>query len=172
MKTAEARFWAKVDTTGGFESCWLWQGAQKGKGYGHFFVDGHYVSTHRFALELKLGGPIAPDMQACHTCDNKICCNPAHLYEGTAAENARDASDRGLLDFPRARGDRHGSKTCPEAVPRGVRVHTAKLTEEAVREIRRLSAQGMSSVRLGRAYGVNSSTVLRILSGRRWAHVV
>lgn len=31
----------------------------------------------------------------CHTCDNRICCNPAHLYVGTAASNTRDMMVRG-----------------------------------------------------------------------------
>lgn len=30
-----------------------------------------------------------------HTCDNPPCCNPAHLYRGTALDNARDRDTRG-----------------------------------------------------------------------------
>ena len=29
-------------------------------------------------------------MQICHSCDNKQCINPLHLWAGTASENMRD----------------------------------------------------------------------------------
>lgn len=171
MASPEERFWAKVDRSAGPDGCWPWTGAKKGKGYGHLFVDGHFEGAHRFSLELALGRRLGSGMQANHTCDNPPCVNPAHLYEGTGSENGMDASRRGALNFPRARGDRNGSRAHPETLSRGERINTAKLTEEAVREIRRLSADGLSSVVLGATYGVASSTVQRIVARKYWRHV-
>jgi hypothetical protein len=56
---------------------------------------GRGTKAHRYALELALGRPLDPGKYACHHCDNKVCCNPAHLYEGTAQDNSDDAVTRG-----------------------------------------------------------------------------
>jgi len=49
------------------------------------------------ALMLAKGWPPVDAMMACHTCDNPICCNPGHLWWGTAAENMQDASAKGRM---------------------------------------------------------------------------
>jgi hypothetical protein len=44
-------------------------------------IDKLQVPAHRFALERKLGRPIAQGFQARHLCGNPSCVNPAHLVE-------------------------------------------------------------------------------------------
>jgi hypothetical protein len=91
------RFWSKVDRSGGPDACWPWTGRCYAAGYGQVGFKGRTTSAHRVALELSRGRP--PKHLACHTCDNPPCCNPRHLYDGTASQNAADAYARGRGAF-------------------------------------------------------------------------
>ena len=81
---------------------------------------------------------------ACHTCDNRWCVNPAHLYAGTRAENMADCTERG----------RHHK-------PRGANHWRAKLSVDAVRQLRERRAAGETTVHLAEEFGINTGTVSR-----------
>ena len=89
-----ARFWRRVQR-GRSGTCWEWQGAITTSGYGTLSVAGRMMPAHRRALELARGAQILPGLMVCHRCDNRRCCNPAHLVVGTASDNARDMYERG-----------------------------------------------------------------------------
>ena len=90
-KTREELFWEKVDKSAGPNDCWPWRGARNYKGYGGF--QGRIAS--RLALEFSTGKELPANLQACHSCDNPPCCNPGHLFIGTAADNLRDSISKG-----------------------------------------------------------------------------
>lgn len=93
--TAIELFWSNVDRSGGPDACWPWLRFRLANGYGRVAGPNHsMVYAHRMALELSLGRPIATGKMSCHTCDNPPCCNPTHLYEGTAVDNVRDRDAR------------------------------------------------------------------------------
>jgi hypothetical protein len=52
------------------------------------------VPAHRLAWE-EVYGPIPPRLWVLHKCDVRNCVNPAHLFLGTAADNARDMHTKG-----------------------------------------------------------------------------
>ena len=60
-------------------------------GYGKISIKGQATGTHRVAWELA-NGPIPDGLHVCHKCDNPPCCDPTHLFLGTAADNAADRS--------------------------------------------------------------------------------
>lgn len=132
------------------EGCWDWIGPVNLRGYGVLNARRRRFAAHRFSYELFHGG-LKREALVCHHCDNPRCVNPAHLYQGTASDNANDASKRGRLGFNR--GEAH---------------YAAKITQNDVQVIR---ASGASHASLARTYGISESTVRSIRKRTRWSHV-
>jgi hypothetical protein len=83
--------WLSYTAPADERGCWNWIGAKISAGYGALRVDGKLVTAHRLALFFKLGR--WPD-KALHSCDNRACCNPEHLRDGTMADNVADTIQR------------------------------------------------------------------------------
>lgn len=79
------------------KECWLWTGGTFSGRYGRFFFKGKPVLAHRFVCQL-VNGEIPEGMFVLHKCNNKLCCNPAHLKAGTNSENQRHASASGAFE--------------------------------------------------------------------------
>jgi hypothetical protein len=89
------RFWSLVAVTANPEKCWEWTRSIGDRGYGSVRVKKKTWHTHRLAWSLANGR--MPTLYILHSCDNKRCCNPNHLREGTQLENVREAIERGLF---------------------------------------------------------------------------
>lgn len=145
------RFWANVDKSGGPDACWPWTTALSNVGYGDFrYMYRHYIAS-RVAWELA-SGPIPAGACVLHRCDNRSCCNPAHLFLGTRADNSADMKSKGRQS-------------------RGEQLPHARLTENDVRRIRAAAADGEQLGAIASAFGVNPSTVSLIVARKRWCHV-
>ena len=79
------QFWAKIDIKSPNE-CWEWTAGMTGRGRCGFGLNKRSIAAHRLAFMT------THDMKdesncVCHTCGNKLCCNPNHLIERTASRS-------------------------------------------------------------------------------------
>lgn len=146
--SAKEHFEKKFHVTPG---CWIWTAGRNTNGYGQFY-DGHrrWIAS-RFAWGI-YHGDIPKGLLVCHRCDNPLCVNPAHLFLGTAKDNADDCVKKGRS---------YGLV--------GAAQNGAKLTDEKVILIR--SSLERASV-LAALFGVRRSTIYKIRSGETWAHLL
>jgi len=96
--TVLERFWIRIDTSGGPQACWPWQGSKNSDGYGRFGItQRHIIPAHVFAYDLTYGA-LLPGFEhdhLCHTsacqlgnnCPHRACCNPDHIAPNTHREN-------------------------------------------------------------------------------------
>lgn len=73
--------------------CLEWTGATL-KGYGQIGDGDKVLYTHRVAFTLAKG-EIPDGLDVLHRCDNPPCCEPDHLFAGTALDNAVDMIAKG-----------------------------------------------------------------------------
>lgn len=144
------RFLEKVDRRGDDE-CWPWKGYTSKKGYGQFQCTSTTPSgtvslsirAHRLSFFLGTGQWPDPELKVCHTCDNTVCQNPKHLFEGTQKQNIQDAARKRRMGFGRK----------PLA-----------LTWEAVQEIREeRNTKGTTHIELARKHCVAEQTIFNIV---------
>jgi HNH endonuclease/Helix-turn-helix domain of resolvase len=105
--------------------------------------------AHRLVLEHKLGQPVKPGYFACHSCDDRGCINPDHLWEGSPADNSRDAIEKNRFSFV-------PGKICPNR----------KLKPEQVREIRDLLGEGVSKAKIARIFAISRSQIILLDRGQ------
>jgi len=148
-----ARFQAKVHRQA-ITECWEWTAHVSTSGYGLFRVGKRMVSAHRLAYFL--GNKTQPgELHVLHRCDNKLCCNPTHLFLGTNRDNIDDYAAKGLsrnLGHTQI-GERNGH---------------ARLTE---RDVLAMRASGDSQCSIAARYGISQAMVSKIKRRKRWMHL-
>ncbi len=131
------RFWNKVQKLPGVDACWIWIAGKDRYGYGQFKLDGKVLRAHQVSWKIEKG-EWAPYL--CHTCDNRACVNPAHLYPGNSTTNKRDQVLRG-------------------------RGWAVKYPDHLIRRVRREYFVGLSSYKIAAKYSIPKETVKSILNG-------
>lgn len=166
----EERFWKHVDKDGPMchtlgTNCWKWLGATHPMGYGLLGRGGKkngLVRATHVSWKIHFGTYPIQDQFICHKCDNPPCCNPSHLFLGTAKKNSEDCRDKGRQIIPKPRY--------------GLSNNKGKLTDEQVIEIRdSFSNTSLPPRRYGRVaikerlatkYGVSLTHIKDILKGK------
>lgn len=141
--TETQRFWLKVDKT---STCWNWT-ASLTNTYGAFRLSkentGKLVRANRYSYELHYGH-IPHGLIVCHSCDNRLCVNPHHLFLGSYKQNTADMIKK----------NRH---------------FKPKLTLEQVKEIRfRYNKENISQKALGLEYNISQGMVHFIINKVQW----
>lgn len=138
--------------------------------------------VHRLVLEAFVG-PCPDGLEACHGPDPDPTNNCLrNLRWDTRAENSADRVRQGTAQTSEhrrlvglkhaARGDKHGSRTRPDAIVRGERRKSAKLTDAKVRLCRFLRVvHGAMYPDLCDWFGLSKAAMCDLLLGRTWSHV-
>lgn len=136
--------------------CWEYPGV-KVDGYVQVRArpGGGFIQAHRLSWMIH-NGAIPPNNLVLHTCDNRCCVNPSHLFVGTHKDNAEDRESKG-------RGNQ----------PKGSKNGWAKLTERQVLAIRKrhIPGKGGNARSLMNEYDISQPTFHRIIRRVGWRHV-
>lgn len=129
--------------------CWIWLGTLCKNGYAQLATTkGKTERAARVSYTVNIG-PIPVGKIICHTCDNRACINPDHIYAGTHATNGADAVRRGRTLM-------------------GELNHSARLRFADIPNIR---ADGRHQQTIADEYGVARSTISAIKRRAIWRHV-
>jgi len=156
-QNTEEVLWSKVDKRGPDE-CWPWKGTLHDDGYGRTWINDRGYYAHRVIFNLANPGQIelaSPTNRKAkgflmHLCDNRVCCNPAHLQVATIKENNNDCQEKGRRNLPK--GENH---------------HRAVFTNDEIEKILKLRQSGSTATQIAIAMNKNRSTIKSLLYRNR-----
>lgn len=161
------RFWKKVQKGDG---CWMWTGATWGN-YGRLGVmvgplgarKQRDVRAHHLSYFLAHGH--WPIKHVLHTCDQPLCVNPDHLWEGSPKENTADMTTKGRHRgrFQQGHDGLNGNAHITQELADQIRAEYVPYGRTGGGSLRPNSLMG-----LARTYGISKRAVLRIIQGKTW----
>lgn len=141
------QFWDKV-TRGADSDCWPWVGFRKASGHGLTSYKSEPIHASRKAYILT-HGPIRDGKCVNHKCDNAACCNPAHLYLGTRADNMIDRFGKVKPEYRKATG------------------RARVLTDAQIETLWRMRERKISPRECAAKFDVHIGTICRYITARR-----
>lgn len=144
-RTPHQRFLDKVDIDNSESGCWIWKAGKSKEGYGKLRILDKTKPAHRFSYEL-YKGEIPEGVFVCHSCDNRACVNPDHLWLGTHDDNMADMVYK-------------------ERSKAGEDNPSSKLTVSDVKDIRNLFVKNSyTQTLLAEMFGVSQQSIGRIVN--------
>lgn len=133
------------------DGCLYWPFGKNTHGRGMIWSDGRMVYVEHVVCARAHGPKPSPSHEVAHSCGNghRGCVAPGHLRWATHAENMADTV-------------KHGTSL------RGSRNPSNRLSEEQVREIRRMKGRLLQR-EIAERYGVDRYTISEIHRGKTWA---
>ena len=138
-------------TRGDSDGCWEWVRATNKGGYGIMAFGGKSELSHRVSYRL-FKGKIPDGLCVCHSCDNRKCVNPEHLWLGSLQENIQDRQDKKR----QMRGEISPRTTLSNIDAGEIKAHLSSgiVTRKVIAEM----------------YGVSKKVIDDIATGRTWWH--
>ena len=131
----------------------LLKNMKNNNGYAYVHLDKDTVFLHQLVAKLFVPGQVE-GKEINHIDGNKMNAHYENLEWVTRRENII-----------------HSIKVLGKKFCNGERCHTAKVTEEIVRAIRKEAVKGKSKKPIAAKYGLDLSTVYDLIKGNSWKHV-
>ena len=149
--------WSKVDIREPNE-CWPWKGTATKSGYGRTWINDVGYYAHRVIFNLANPGQIelkAPTNRLAkgflmHLCDNRICCNPAHLRVADIKTNNEDCVKKGRRKLPM--GENH---------------HKSVFTNDEIQQVLSMRKLGKSARQIAETMNKKRATIESLLRRNR-----
>lgn len=134
----EKRFWSRVKKT---DKCWEWTGWITPGGYGIISLFHKHERAHRVSYIMH-NGKIPEGLLVCHSCDNRKCVNPDHLWLGTHKDNGIDMATK-------------------------MRQHNSRLSSVEIGIIKDCKTAGYTHKKIADYFKVSRFHVTNIINGKR-----
>lgn len=137
--------------------CWEWEKCIQGNGYGRIRISTFTYYAHRLSYAA-FKGDVPETYDVCHTCDNRKCVNPNHLFVGTRKDNMQDCA--------------HKHRTTKgRTFTYGEKIHGAKLKNSDIPIILHMLEEGAKVKEIASLYKICEGTVRQIRTGKSWREI-
>ena len=159
------------------DQCWHWPGTIDQYGYGIFvnYINGYRERrTHRISYKYHHNLQQIPDnLWVLHTCDERQCINPKHLYLGTRQDNTNDMVTRGRSTknrkiAPSFINHKHSDRTKQLIFNKAKQRALSKTNINKIKHIKQMIVDGKSNREIASIVQKSTDVIRQIRSNKTW----